>query len=110
MRLRYLISKEGIAHNLVIKEYAMLDEVPRKTNGMPPIKDNYTFVYQEKYEGDMINSSISRGINDLTATLRTDQLFPVGIFAQKIAASVIEMFQTSENCSTELFFDDYDQF
>lgn len=110
MRQRYLITKEGTANDLVIQEYAVIDQDPRQKQGWSPIEDNYTFLYQENYKGDVIEVSISKGINDLIATLRTDHLFPVGMLAEKIAASVIDLYGFSEDRSAELFFNDSDQF
>jgi len=110
MRQRFLIAKEGIANDLVIKEYAVLGKDPRQKQGAVALEENYTFLYQENYKGETIEGSISKGINDLIATLRTDQLFPIGIFAETIAASVIDLYRSSEDGSAELFFDDNDQF
>jgi hypothetical protein len=110
MRQRYLITKEGIANDLVIQEYAVLGQDPRQKQGVVAFEDNYTFLYQENYKGKIVEGSISKGINDLIATLRTDHLFPIGIFAEAIAASVIELYRSSEDGSAELLFDDNDQF
>ncbi|RJQ83316.1 MAG: hypothetical protein C4519_07085 [Desulfobacteraceae bacterium] len=109
MRQRYFISKEGIANDLVIREYAATGKDTRKMQGVMP-EDDFTLLCQENYKGELIQVSISTGIDGLIATLRTENLFPVGLFAAKIAESVITLYSSSEDGSTELSFDDMELF
>lgn len=110
MRQRYHLSKEGTANDLVIREYAVLGKEKKRTLDSRPIEDDYVFIYQENYNGDAIKTSISKGKAELIATLRTDNLFPAGITAVKIADSVIELYLFPEDRSVELSFDDAEQF
>jgi hypothetical protein len=110
MKQRYTISKEGLANDLVIREYAVTGKAPSQTFGSVPLQDEYAFLYQEQYKGKDIEPSISRGTNDLIATLRTDNLFPIGLLANKIAESVMGLYRSSEDGSTELLFDDLELF
>jgi hypothetical protein len=109
MRQRYHISKEGTANDLVIKEYAVIGKEKKRTTGSMPSEDDYVFIYQESYDGDAIATAISKGKADLIASLRTDNLFPAGLTAGKIADSVIELYLFPEDRSVELSFDDFDQ-
>ena len=110
MRQRYIISKEGIANDLIIREYAVIGKDPSQTYGTIPLKDEYAFLYQENYKGEDIDPSISRGTDDLIAMIRTDNMFPIGLLANKIAESVVELYRSSEDGSTELLFDDAELF
>ena len=110
MRQRYFISKEGVSDDLVIKEYAVISEVPRLKNGIQPIEDSYTLLCQQNYEGDIIKASISKGKNDLIKTMRTTNLFPTGPLIEEIALSVVDLYRSSEDRSAELNFNDTDQF
>lgn len=110
MRQRYHIAKEGSANDLIIREYAVIGKNPDRGPVSGPYEDEFTLLCQENYNGDDIEGSISRGINDLIATLRTDNMFPVGLLAEKIAESVIELYVLSEDRSTELLFDDAELF
>lgn len=106
MRQKYLMSKEGTANDLVIREYAVIGKDPSQTQGSLLIEDDYVFVGQENYKSEAIKISIPKGINDLVMTLRTDNLFPNGPMAAKIAESVIALYSSFEDRSSELFFDD----
>lgn len=106
MRQRYHISKEGMANDLVIREYAVIGKAKKSSSVSSPFEDEYVFIYQENYNGDTIKTSISKGRADLIATLRTDNLFPAGLMAVEIADSVIELYLLPEDRSVELSFDD----
>jgi hypothetical protein len=110
MRQRYHISKEGTANDLVIREYAVLGKEKKRTPDTRPYEDDYVLIYQENYDGDAIKTAISKGKADLIATLRTDNLFPAGLTAIKIADSVIELYLFPEDRSVELSFDDFELF
>jgi hypothetical protein len=109
MRQRYHISKEGTANDLVIREFAVIGKEKKRTPESMPSEDDYVFIYQENYDGDAVVAAISKGKADLIASLRTDNLFPSGLTAEKIADSVIELYHFSEDRSVELSFDDFEQ-
>ena len=109
MRQRYNISKEGIANDLVIREYAVIGKEKKHSSISDHFENDYVFIYQEKYNGDTIKNSISKGRANLIATLRTNNLFPTGLMAVEIADSVIELYLFSEDRSVELSFDDFEQ-
>ena len=71
-------------------------------------KGSFSFLCEETYESEIIVSSISIGMNALVATLRTNNLFPIEPYANKIAESVIELYNSSEDGPVELFFNDVD--
>jgi hypothetical protein len=110
MRQRYHISKEGTANDLVIREYAVIGKEKKRTLDWRPSEDDYVFVYQENYNGDAIKTSISKGKAELIATLRTENMFPSGLKAVRIADSVIELYLFQEDRSVELSFDDAELF
>jgi len=110
MRQRFHISKEGITNDLVIREYAVIGKEKKRTLDSMPSEDDYVFIYQENYKGDVIEIAISKGKDDLIATLRTANLFPTGQTAVKIADMVIELYLFPEDRSGELSFDDFELF
>jgi hypothetical protein len=109
MRQRYHISKEGTANDLVIREFAVIGKEKKRTPESRPSGDDYVLIYQENYDGDAIVTAITKGKADLIAALRTDNMFPAGLTAVKIADSVIELYLFSEDRSVELSFDDFEQ-
>jgi hypothetical protein len=109
MRQRYHISKEGTANDLVIREFAVIGKEKKQKQESKPSEVDYVFIYQENYDGDAIVTAISKGKADLIAALRTDNMFPAGLTAVKIADSVIELYHFPEDGSVELSFDDFEQ-
>lgn len=110
VRQKFIISKEGQANDLTIREYAVIGKIPNNHSNSIPLKDEYTFLYKEMYKGEEIEPSLLKGTNNLISMLRTDSLFPAGPLAAKIAVSVEALFRSPEDGTSELFFDDKEQF
>ena len=69
-------------------------------------EEDFSLTAEETYDGASISKSIYKGVEALVTTLRTTNLFPIKPYATKIAESVIAMYDSSEDNSAELFFDD----
>ncbi|UCD32499.1 MAG: hypothetical protein JSW04_01370 [Desulfobacterales bacterium] len=108
MRQKYVISRNGAKNKLKIREYAILDKKLKKVASSMLEKENYSFLCEENYESEIIVSSISKGMSALVATLRTHNIFPIKPYVTKIAESVMALYNSSEDGSVELFFDDLD--
>jgi len=108
MRQKYVISRDDIKNKLKIREYAILDKNLNKVESPMLQKGDFSFLCEEIYESEIIKRSISKGMNAVVAILRTDNIFPIEPYAAKIARSVIAIYNSSENDSVELFFDDVD--
>jgi hypothetical protein len=61
---------------------------------------------EEAYDYKTINSAISAGKDELIAALRTNNMYPPGIYADQIADAVIDLHTSKKQESVELFFDD----
>ena len=109
MRQKYVISRNGTKNNLKIREYAMIEKNLKKVVSSMSQKGNFSFLCEETYESDIVVSSISKGINALVATLRTNNMFPIKPYAIKLAESVTELYNSPEEGPVELFFDDVDR-
>jgi len=96
MKQKYLILKTEEKTGLVIREYAELD------------KEIFSLLCEETFDDEVVNSAIEKGNNALIATLRTQNLFPIGIYAKEIAAAVTKMYESGDDQPVELFFDDTD--
>jgi hypothetical protein len=108
MRQKYVISRNGAKDRLKIREYAIIDKDMKKVTSSLLQKGSFSFLCEETYESKMIVSSISKGMNALIAILRTHNIFPIEPYANKIAESVMALYNSSEDGSVELFFDDAD--
>ena len=94
MKQKYTIIKDGANKQLIIREFAELD------------KEILSLLCEETYEEKEILAAIKKGKDNLISALRTKNLYPPGIYAEKIAAAVKELFAVKEKESEELFFDD----
>ena len=96
MKQKYSILKDDKKNKLIIREYAELD------------KEILSFLCEEIYDNESIETAIAKGKETLISTLRTKALFPISIYAEKIAEAVINMYEHDNDQSVELFFNDRD--
>ena len=94
MKQKYLIIKDKETKQIKIQEYAELN------------KEMLSLLCEEAYDYKTIKSGISAGPEALIASLRTNNLYPPGIYAEKIASAVAELYKSKDQESLELFFDD----
>ena len=108
MLQKYVISRDGAKNKLKIKEYAIIDKNLKQAASSILKKGSFTFLCEETYESETIVRSISKGMNALVAKLWTHNIFPIRANATKIAESVMALYNSAEDGSVELFFDDLD--
>jgi hypothetical protein len=96
MKQKFLISKENDKKKLIIKEFAELD------------KERLSLLCEEEYDNKIIKSSVLQGKEALIAELRTNNMYPPGVYAEKIAQAVIDIFASKDSQSIELSFNDID--
>lgn len=108
MRQKFIISQNSDKNELRIREYAIIDKIPKNAITSVLQKENYSLLGEETYRTEIVLRSISKGRGALVETLRTHNLYPIKPYAQKIAESVISLYKLSNDNSVELFFDDVD--
>ena len=94
MKQKYLILNDKANKQIKIQEFAELN------------KEMLSLLCEEAYDYKTIKSAISVGKEELIAALRTNNLYPPGIYAVQIADAVIDLHQSKEQESVALFFDD----
>jgi hypothetical protein len=94
MKQKYLIINDKENKQFKIQEFAELN------------KETLSLLCEEAYDYKTINSAVSTGKDALISTLRTNNLYPPGIYAEKIANAVIELRKSKDEESVALFFDD----
>jgi hypothetical protein len=108
MLQKFVISHDKTNNRFAIREMAITDK-NKVTKEISLLRDeDYTFLCEESYSGRKIEASIGRGLDDLVATLRTTNFFPIKVYAVKIAESVIALQQSDDDRRTALVFDDRD--
>jgi len=108
MKQKYFISRDKNTSELIIQEYAAVVGNMKRFEISALSKDDFTLLCTETYEGKSVKKAISQGKEALVSILRTDNLFPIKIYINIIADSVIELFEKDGNLSKELLFDDLD--
>ncbi len=108
MKQRYFISRDKNTSELTIEEYAAVAGNVKRYEISALAQDDFTLLCTETYEGKMIKKAISEGKETLVSVLRTDNLYPISIYANVIADSVIELYGKDGKLSSELLFDDLD--
>lgn len=94
MRQKYLIINDKENKQFKIQEFAELN------------KEDLSLLCEEAYDYEAIQSAVSNGKDALIATLRTNNLYPPGIYAEKISDALIQLHKSTDQESVELFFDD----
>jgi len=108
MKQRYFISRDKKTSELTIQEYAAVVGNMKRFEISSLTKEDFTLLCTESYEGKSVKKAISQGKEALVSILRTDNLFPIGIYVNIIADSVIELYEKDGDLSKELLFDDLD--
>lgn len=96
MKHKYLIERNTEQKKVTIKEFSALD------------KEALSFLCQETYAEEKITAAINKGKDALIAALRTPNMYPSGLFANKIAEAVLTMYGPEPSPSSEVVLDDVD--
>jgi len=94
MKQKYLIINDKKNKQFKIQEFAELN------------KETLSLLCEEAYDYKTIKSAVSSGKDALISTLRTNNLYPPGIYAEKIAYALVQLHKSKDEESVELFFDD----
>ena len=94
MKQKYLIINDKKNKQFKIQEFAELN------------KEMLSLLCEETYDYVTIKSAVSAGKEALISTLRTNNFYPPGNYAEKIAAAVYQLHQSKAEEPVELFFDD----
>jgi hypothetical protein len=108
MLQKFVISHDKRRNRFAIREMAVIDKNLGNKNASRLRDEDYAFLCEESYSGSRISASIDRGLDDLVATLRTPNFFPIRTYAVKIAESVIALHDSDDQRRTALVFDDRD--
>jgi len=96
MKQKYSILKNDEKTAIIIREFAELD------------KEMFSLLCEETFEDETVKSAIAKDKATLIKTLRTQNLFPLGIYAEKIAEAVTKMYESGDDQPVELLFNDID--
>jgi hypothetical protein len=98
MKQKYVVLLDRDNGKLSIQEYAELD------------KEMLSLLCEETYAADKIEAAMDQGVGILIQALRTNNMYPPGLYTERIAHAVVDMFQPGANASAELFFEEREMF
>ena len=98
MKQKYVVLLDNENGKLSIQEYAELD------------KEMLSLLCEETYESAAIKAAMDQDRNVLIRALRTNNMYPPGVYTERIAQAIAEMFQPGANPSAELFFEERELF
>ncbi|MFZ0242578.1 MAG: hypothetical protein WAL90_13110 [Desulfobacterales bacterium] len=105
---KYRITKNDASEKLHIREFAVLENVPRMSEIADINQEDYSLLCEESYDSQDVTSAIVEGKTALIGVLRTRNMYPISVYAEAIAESVIELYDSKAPDSVELLFDDTD--
>ncbi|MDF1591305.1 MAG: hypothetical protein P1P89_07300 [Desulfobacterales bacterium] len=106
MKQKYIIRKDIEKNELTIQEFAFLDKELKGREFINISKESFSLLCKETYDGKKMRSAIKQGKDTLVSELRTENMFPIGLYVDKIAESVMELYGSKNSDSFELLFDD----
>ena len=98
MKQKYLILKNDEKNELIIREFLEIN------------KEMFSFGCEETYDNNDIESAIAKGRKHLVSVLRTNNMYLIGLYADKLAESIITMYGTEHKQPVKLLFDDVASF
>ena len=106
MKQKYQILKNVKDRELIIREHAVLSGHIRRKE-LPKIQeDEFSLLCEQTFDTQDVKRSISEGKVSLISFLRTPHFFPIGLYMDKIADTVIAMFAAKGDQAENLIFDD----
>ena len=96
MKQKYLILKGEDRKSIIIKEFAELD------------KDMLSLLCEETYDIKGIKTAVLGGKDAVVSAIRTSNMYPAGVYAERIADSIITLYKSKDQDSVEVYFDDFD--
>ena len=94
MKQKYIIINDKKNKQFKIQEFAELN------------KEMLSLLCEEAYDYATITSAVAEGKEALISTLRTNNFYPPGIYAEKIAAALYQLHKSKAEEPVELYFDD----
>ena len=106
MKQKYRIWKNVKGKNLHIQEYAVLSADSRKQR-LPGLQDeDFSLLCEQVYEAEEVKKASSKGKDELILFLRNQHFYPIGVYMNLIADTVIEMYESKGEQNENLIFDD----
>ena len=105
---KYTVFRDDENDLLVIEEFAVLDRVEKYTDHQDIQTDQFSIVCREKYDCQEIRAAIIKDRYAIISSIRTNNLYPIGHYAEALADSISKLYGSESDQTVELIFDDQD--
>jgi hypothetical protein len=106
MKQKYRIWKNEKGQNLQIQEYAVLSAESRKQK-LPGLQDeDFSLLCEQNYVAEEVRDASAKGRDELIFFLRNQHFYPIGVYMDLIADTVIKMYASDGEQKENLVFDD----
>jgi len=105
MRHKFMIKRNETKKELRIREYANLEREPKNEWQRSDVAA-FSLIGEETYGKRAVTMAIEKGKRHLISVLRTHNMYPIGIYAEEIAVSVMGLYASDNKRLVELSFDD----
>ena len=106
MKQKFRLWKNEKDKNLQIQEYAILTADSRKQK-LPGLQDeDFSLLCEQNYQAEEVVEVTSKGKDELILFLRNQHFFPIGVYMDLIADTVIVMYVIKGEQHQDLVFDD----
>ena len=106
MRQKYRICQLKKEKTFSIQEYAVIEKDTKNVDTAMLRDNHFNLICEQSYDYETILRSAESGRGELMETIRTPNLYPIADYAQKIAASVMDLINDENDRCIDLFFDD----
>jgi len=106
MLQRYDISMDNDTNRVFIREFAVIERKPRKSEHYDVTLQNFSLLHETSFDVDRIRAAIKEGSEALILELRSHDFYPNGSCAKIIAEGVTGFFNGDTAPVTAVYFDD----
>ncbi len=106
MLQRYDISLDNGTSRLLIKEFAVIGQKPRKSDNYGPTLENFSLIHEVSFDSEAIRAAIQEGTEAVISELRSPAFYPIGSCAKVLAENVAGFFNGDTDPVMEVYFDD----
>ena len=103
---KFTIFRDDENEILVIEEFAVLDKVLRNIDYQDIKAEAFSFVCKEKYDSKKLKTALSKDKQAIISSIRTNNMYPIGNYAEAIADSITNLYESDSSQTVELIFDD----
>lgn len=110
MRQKYILSTNEKNKEMLIQEYAVVDNDSYRKDKYLLTDADFVLLSEQNYAVSAIKAAMAKDKDELVDTLRIREFFPARMCAEKIADSVMELFSKTAEEPIVLIYDDKDGF